>query len=171
MTADFESIATVTVGSGGASSVEFTSIPGTYAHLEVRYFGVGSALGTFGAKMRFNSDTTAANYGYYHILWGDGASAGGYAASSDFIPAGNLYDNNGVTSPGVGIVSILDYANTNKYKTVRTLGGVDKNGSGTVEFSSGKWASTNAITTITITPTSSIFRQYTHIALYGIRSA
>ena len=33
---DFESIATVTVGSGGASSIEFTSIPGTYQHLQVR---------------------------------------------------------------------------------------------------------------------------------------
>ena len=33
---DFESIATVTVGGGGAASIEFTSIPGTYQHLQIR---------------------------------------------------------------------------------------------------------------------------------------
>jgi hypothetical protein len=33
---DFESIATVTVGGGGAATVEFTSIPGTYQHLQIR---------------------------------------------------------------------------------------------------------------------------------------
>jgi hypothetical protein len=33
---DYESIATVTVGSGGAANVEFTSIPATYTHLQLR---------------------------------------------------------------------------------------------------------------------------------------
>jgi hypothetical protein len=33
---DFESIATVTVGGGGAANVEFTSIPATYTHLQLR---------------------------------------------------------------------------------------------------------------------------------------
>jgi hypothetical protein len=31
---DFESIATVTVGSGGSAVISFTSIPSTYAHLQ-----------------------------------------------------------------------------------------------------------------------------------------
>jgi hypothetical protein len=35
-TNSYESIATVTVGSGGASEVEFTSIPSTYTHLQIR---------------------------------------------------------------------------------------------------------------------------------------
>ena len=35
----YESIATVTVGSGGAANVEFTSIPGTYTHLQIRMLG------------------------------------------------------------------------------------------------------------------------------------
>ena len=33
---DFESISTVSVGSGGAANVEFTSIPATYTHLQIR---------------------------------------------------------------------------------------------------------------------------------------
>ena len=36
---EFESIATVTVGSGGSSTISFTSIPGTYKHLQVRGIG------------------------------------------------------------------------------------------------------------------------------------
>ena len=36
MPGSYESIATVTVGSGGAASVEFTSIPSTYTHLQIR---------------------------------------------------------------------------------------------------------------------------------------
>jgi hypothetical protein len=36
---DFESIATVSVGSGGAADVEFTSIPATYTHLQIRGIG------------------------------------------------------------------------------------------------------------------------------------
>jgi hypothetical protein len=38
-TTSYESIAVSTVGSGGASSVSFTSIPGTYSHLQIRYLG------------------------------------------------------------------------------------------------------------------------------------
>jgi hypothetical protein len=36
---DFESIATVTVGGGGASSISFTSIPATYKHLQLEIYG------------------------------------------------------------------------------------------------------------------------------------
>ena len=36
ITGSYESIATVTVGSGGSSYIEFTSIPGTYTHLQIR---------------------------------------------------------------------------------------------------------------------------------------
>ena len=32
----YESIATVTVGAGGSSSISFTSIPSTYKHLQIR---------------------------------------------------------------------------------------------------------------------------------------
>jgi len=34
---DFESIATVSVGSGGAADVTFSSIPATFTHLQIRY--------------------------------------------------------------------------------------------------------------------------------------
>jgi hypothetical protein len=70
---------------------------------------------------------------------------------------------------GVFIIDILDYANTNKYKTVRTLGGYDANGSGVVSLRSNSWRNTSAITSVKFytggTTSDSRF------ALYGIKGA
>jgi len=165
---DYESIATVTVGSGGASSISFTSIPSTYQHLQLRGITKNTSSGTF-AAMRFNSDS-ASNYSA-HYLDGDGASVTAGAASnydrSYFGYAGTSSQTNIF---GVSVVDILDYKDTNKFKTVRILTGVDVNGSGGyVELSSSSWRSTSAITDINVFFSSNNFAQYSQIALYGIK--
>ena len=163
----YESIATVTVGSGGSSSISFTSIPATYTHLQIRGFFSPSVTGAY-TSLRFNSDT-GANY-TIHKLSGNGsaASAANYISRTD--TAFND-DSNGTTSIfGAVVCDILDYANTSKYKTQRSLYGVDLNGSGTIFLTSGLWQSTTAISTITIAATSSgLFNQYSSFALYGIK--
>lgn len=71
----FESIATSVVGSGGVSSVTFSSIPAGYKHLQLRGMGQTNR-GTYGIDelgIRFNGDT-ASNYSA-HMVLGDGASA------------------------------------------------------------------------------------------------
>ena len=67
------------------------------------------------------------------------------------------------------IIDLLDYSNTNKYKTLRVLAGYDTNGAGVVLLGSGLWMNTNAISSIAITPYSGTFTQYTQFALYGIK--
>ena len=171
---DFESIATVSVGSGGAANVEFTSIPATYTHLQVRCIARSDrAASNFdGVAFQFNSDT-AANYSA-HNLSGDGSSASAEAAANASNMNAVLISgvSAGANGFGAGITDILDYANTNKYKTIRTLGGMDNNGSGLVRFSSGSWRNTNAITSIKMISTNSAnFVQYSTFALYGIKSA
>jgi hypothetical protein len=177
---DYESIATTTVGSGGVSSVTFSSIPATYKHLQVRWMARSSSTGTDRASvaLSYNGDT-GSNY-VAHYLLGDGASA----ASGN--PAGSGAANNytggiscitaGLATAsifGVGIIDILDYANTNKYKTSRSLTGQDQNSSnGRVQLVSGLWLSTSAITSITLqvnTEFTSNFTQYSSFALYGIK--
>ena len=70
----FESIATVNVGSGGASTVSFSSIPSTYKHLQVRLIARGDYPGNNdNIVMYFNSDSATTNY-TDHRLRGDGAS-------------------------------------------------------------------------------------------------
>ena len=164
----YESIQTVTVGSGGASSVSFTSIPSTYTHLQIRSMVLTSSTLTEDMKCQFNSDT-AANYAT-HYLYGNGSTA--YAAASTSISYLNLgTGSQNSTSPSVAVADILDYANTNKFKTTKVLVGADANGSGNIYLNSGLWRSTSAITSIVLTPYSGTISQYSVFALYGIKGS
>jgi len=167
----YESIATVTVGSGGAANVEFTSIPATYTHLQIRLIGRSDrAANLDGLRLQANSDT-ASNYAE-HGLYGDGSSAGAFAGTSQaymqfYRIAGA---NAGANTFGAIYIDILDYANTNKFKTARSIGGADNNGSGEIYLTSGLWRSTSAITSLKLYPgVGTNFTQYTQIALYGIK--
>jgi len=168
---DFESIATVTVGSGGASSVEFTSIPSTYAHLQIRGISRSTGGGSSGnVYLQFNGVTTS-SYAW-HWVYGDGSSATASSGSSDtsaFVVR-TAYTSATSSIFGAAVIDILDYTNTNKTKTVRALSGHDNNGSGFAWFSSGLFNSTNAISSITIKAQDGNFLQYTSFALYGIKA-
>ena len=170
---DFESIATVSVSSA-TSPIDFTSIPGTYSHLQIRCIGRGTvAQGEMQIFVRFNSDS-GSNYAA-HLLRGDGSSVFTDGQSSQTRIGGviRMSAANATSSIfGGGVIDILDYANTNKYKTLRSLGGVDANGSGQVYYRSGLWMSTSAITSISIgIDDGGNFAQYSHFALYGIKGA
>ena len=165
---NFYSIATQTVGAGGASSVTFNSIPSTYTHLQIRGI-VREASGGFDqAFMQLNSDT-GSNYAT-HNLNGNGSAAGaGATASTTSMSVAAIPGSNQTASIfGATVIDILDYANTNKYKTVRSLSGTDNNGSGYAWFASGLWQNTSAVTNITIFSTYN-FVQYSQFALYGIK--
>jgi len=170
---DFESIATVTVGSGGASSISFTSIPSTYQHLQVRLIGrtARTGPGDDALGLRFNSDT-GNNYAL-HVLLGNGSSASASAASSVNLIVGANVTSNSATSNTFGctVVDILDYANTSKNKTVRALTGFETNTEGKIEVRSGLWMSTSAITSLVFASTiSSNLLQYSTAALYGVKA-
>jgi hypothetical protein len=172
----YESIATVTVGSGGAANVQFTSIPATYTHLELRSLNINTGTGASPWQannlIRFNSDT-GSSYARHSLIGNGSATSAEGVSSVTFILGGKGGNLNGSYTNYVGsqVTSILDYANTNKYKTVRTFTGADFNGAGEVFFTSGLWMNTNAITSITITNDAGNLAQYSSFALYGIRSA
>ena len=172
----FESIETVTVGSGGSATITFSSIPATYKHLQVRCIARSTYSGSGdGIQVQFNSDTSLSGTNYaYHLLIGTGSSVVAAANSSyPYIVAG---DTTGGTSAsgmfGTNIFDILDYANTNKYKTLRTLNGNDQNGSGSVRLISGLWRSVSAITRIDFNLLNGgNYAEYSQFALYGIKGA
>lgn len=163
---NYQSISTVTVGSGGSSTITFSSIPSAYKHLQVRGFAK-SATSDATASFTFNGDT-AANYSF-HGVGGQGSTMASYASTSTSSMKAFGY-NRGMGYDGgvVMIIDILDYANTNKYKTIRSLWGMSSGGSGEAQLVSGNWSSTSAVTSMTFTPSSGTFGQYTHFALYGI---
>jgi hypothetical protein len=168
---DFESIATVTVGSGGASEIEFTSIPGTYQHLQVRLIGRGSAADVdIDTRYRVNADT-GSNYAVHHLRGNGSAASAGGASSQDYMPLIGLPAANATASIfGASVIDILDYANTSKYKTLRQFAGEDRNGAGNVWVRSSLWMSTSAITSIKFYMTSGNFVQHSTAALYGVKA-
>jgi hypothetical protein len=173
---DYESISTVTVGSGGSSTITFSSIPSTYKHLQIRGISKQSATTTGfpNIGLYFNADTTFTNYRSHYINAngsalgaGEVQAAGYYAYSFNTITSNAGYAN----MFGASVTDILDYANTNKNKTIRTLGGQDANGSGEVVFTSGLWMnSSTAVNAITLVlPGGGNFTQHSSFALYGIK--
>jgi hypothetical protein len=168
---DFESIATTTLGTT-AASITFSSIPATYTHLQIRMIARDTRAVTLeGFVVQFNSDT-AGNYSD-HSVYGDGSSAAAYAnTSATFMSPYAIASANATANVfGVSVIDILDYANTNKYKTIRALTGVDNNGSGALGLASGNWRNTAAITSVTVGAQVGTWVANSSFALYGIRSA
>jgi len=164
----------VQVGSS-TPSVTFSSIPSTYKHLQLRVIGRTDRANNVDAFLiKANNDGTSANYTYHYLL-GDGSSAsagqenGSYGGAVVYrLPAAGAV----ASIFGSTVTDILDYTNTNKYKTLRSIGGVDLNGSGEIYFGSNLWLSTTAISSLVIVPrTGTNFVQYTQFALYGIKGA
>lgn len=157
----------INVGSAGAANVTFSNIPQTFKHLQLRFFTRNSGAETLGQSYTtFNGSGT----GYTnHYMYGDGfsVSTGGLSYTTvmwSTVNAGNSLASNVF---GAGIIDILDYTNTNKYKSIRALSGVDGNGTGQVWFGSGMWQNTSAITSVTWRG-NYYLSQYSTAALYGV---
>lgn len=166
----YESIATVTVGAGGSSSISFSSIPSTYKHLQIRYIARSSAAVTVATnRLQFNSDT-GNNYKSHYVA-GNGSSAFAGVFSETFFGAGGVYAGASASSSvfGIGVIDILDYTNTSKNTTTRALGGIDNNGSGEIGMQSSLWINTSSVSSITINPEAGNFIQYSSFALYGVK--
>jgi hypothetical protein len=172
VTNSYESIATYTVGGTAQDSIEFTSIPSTFTHLQLRYIARTNRTEVDdGFWIQMNGDTTAANYKYHYVAGSGSITYGGNDPEINvpYVAAANSSAN----IFGVGICDILDYRNTNKNTTVRILGGNDGNGAATwVALNSGVWLNTAAVTSLKIkTNALGDFVQYSQFALYGIKGA
>jgi len=173
VTNSYESIATTTVGSGGTSTITFSSIPATFKQLQIRALSRTNRADTVDfMTLRFNSDT-GNNYAY-HSLYGNGATAGANdTGTSTGTPWSGITAGGNASASmfGAAVWDVLDYQNSNKYKTTRLLSGTDQNGSnGRIYFMSNLWQNTAAITTVAIIPTyGTLFSEYSSFALYGIK--
>lgn len=174
-TNSYESIATVSVGSGGQTTISFTSIPATYKHLQIR--GVlrtnRATFGNDGLYVKINGNSS--NYSQHYIL-GDGAAASASGGGGNTQILIGWAGTNAGNSSAANVIDILDYADANKYKTIRNLAGVDLNGTvagfgGLVALHSGMYyGGTGAITQLDFTSSNAAtFQQYSHLALYGIK--
>ena len=167
----FELIASSTVGAGGASSIDFTSIVGTYTDLAIKYSLRSSSTTDdyLGVKLSFNSSTTSFTI---RQLYGTGSTAGSGNYSTNN-PSG--YMQAGLTTASTfasGDIYIPNYAgSTNKSFSTDS---VAENNAATANFLSllaGLWSNTAAITSISLTPATGNFVQYSTAVLYGIKNS
>ena len=167
----YDALATVTVGSTSVATIDFTGIPTGYKHLQLRGIvqNTASSNSSGWLQCRINGDT-GSNY-TYHFLSGGGSSAstGAGANQSAMLLGDSVNSGAGASTFAPFIIDVLDYASTSKTKTFRSLTGVETNSWGEIYLSSGLWNSTSAVTSISFYTASYNLKQYSQIALYGIK--
>ena len=156
-------LATITL-TGTDSEVVFASIPSSFRDL-ILVIQAKSTTGNPAVTARFNSDNTA-NYPYVRMTGsGSGSGASASITTDTFL---NLAAAFGINTSGNGniIAQIMDYSATDKHKTVLVRNGDAGLG---VEAIAGRWASTSAITSVTVFNTGSIsFATGSTFSLYGV---
>ena len=170
----YDSLATAIVPSGGLASISFAGIPVGYRNLQLRIMArttSGNATNWFG--IRFNGDTSNSYDLHQFAAFGSGAPGSTYngVASSvivERVAGGGA--NSGIF--GVIVVDILNYADSTKLKTVKSLGGVDSNSgtsAGSIYFESNLWNSLYPISSISCFAETGNLAQNSSITLYGVK--
>jgi len=162
-------IQTVTVGAGGAASVEFTYIPQTYTDLLVLYSLRGSQAQVYTqATLTFNASST----GYYwKMLQGTGTSIGNQAVTNGSSIGGFNGTGSSATANTFGNLRLYipNYAGS-QFKSCSINDVLETNASTTyMALVAAVWNNTNAITTITITGANN-WVQHSSASLYGIKN-
>ena len=154
------------------ATITFSSISGSYRSLLLVFDGRSNAAVTSTTVgVQFNGDT-AANYYWQRMRGNNATSSAAATAGGTSIQVGFI---NGTTT-AAGIISgfellIPSYSATTFQKVLHTLSPHREGTAATttyIESYGGWWASTAAITSITLTPASGSFLTGTHATLYGL---
>ena len=168
----FIKIASVTVGAGGASSIDFTSIPSTYTDLVLLTSTRNNASNEAGEQaIQFNNSSSNLSN---RVIYGTGSATGSYA-TTNAIPA----YNNGATSTSNSFNNatyyIPNYAGSTN-KSVSSESVFENNATYAAQYIvAGLWSNSAAITSIKLltsnnaTGASANFVQYSTATLYGIK--
>jgi hypothetical protein len=171
MATTYTLIQTITVGSGGAASMEFTSIPADYTDLLVKLSGRSSRSAAVMEEFLLTFNNNGSSYSERQLR-GDGSSAISQAFSGSSIQQ--------LGQPGAGATAntfgnwefyIPNYAGSNN-KSI-SLDGVTENSAtqAYTNFEAGLWANSAAITSIKISAGSYLAVEYSTAYLYGISNA
>jgi hypothetical protein len=156
---------TVTVGSGGAATIAFTSIPATYTDLKiVLSTRTNATVGANGYYYDVTFNGTSANRtGKYLEGTGSAANSGSYTLYG----VSDASDNTASTFSN-GELYIPNYASANNKSA--SFDSVQENNATASRaiLSAGLWSDVSAITSVTFTPGGGSFVQYSSATLYGI---
>jgi hypothetical protein len=172
MATTYIAIATTTVGSGGASSINFSSIPGSYTDLVLMVSARDNRPSSQDSEfyVKFNNNTD--NYSY-RLIYGGGTGPGGSSSGSTYPPSVINSAGSTANSFSSSFIYIPNYAGSN-YKNL-SIDGVDEGNAATGQYVylvAGLWSNSSAINQITLTPFGGYsFLQYSTATLYGIKSS
>jgi len=153
-------VETITVGSGGAASIEFTGIDGTGKDLML-LLSLRNSVDSPSATLSFN---TGGSYTRKRLL-GNGSTASSDSASVD------LQSNTSVSTASTfssSSVYVSNYASAvAKFYSVDS---VNENNATLANQAiiAGSWTGTAAITSVELTPTSGNFVEHSTASLYSI---
>ena len=159
-TSTYVALATETL-SGSDASVTFSSIPATYRDLIVVANIDASAFSDF--RVRVNGDT-GSNYPSVRMQ-----GSGSTAASATFDLTFFRFNGNSDMDTDfsfVSIIQVMDYSATDKHKTFL----VRSNSSSGVDAHAGRWANTDAVTSLEVFPSTGTFEIGSTFSLYGIEA-
>lgn len=163
----------VTVGSGGAATMGFTSIPGTYTDLVLKLTtrDTAATVDTGAVKVTFNGSAT----GYTNRnLVGTGSATSSGSVGTTYIDAGlnAKMPTAGNTASVFSNIEIYipNYAGSNNKSVSVDAAGENNQANTNCGLVAGLWSNTAAITSISIAPTT-LFAQYSTATLYGIKNS
>ena len=154
----------IEVGSGGAASIEFTSIPATYTDLYIKISARSSRVATDdGGLLKFNGSTSGfTNRRLYAV-----PSVGSNTASTGFF---GLIGGTSITANAFGSSSI--YIPNYRLSVAKSFSSdsVVENNSSTffADLVAGHWSTTDPITSISIYAQNSNLVEFSSATLYGI---
>ena len=162
----YEAIATVTVGSGGAANIEFTSISASYTDLQVLVSARATDIDT-PVKVEFNGSTT----GYtWRRIYGSGSAASSLSGSDAYY-FWIATSSQTASTFGSGQLYIPNYTSSNN-KSISTESLNENNATAADMFmTAALWSNSAAITSIKLTPLTGNFAQYSTATLYGIKNS
>jgi len=159
-------IASSTVGSGGAATIDFTSIPATYTDLLLSV-SLRSTEATVETNATISFNGSSANKSA-RTLYGNGSNANSYAYGSEIYLWLSGASSTSSTF-GNSQYYISNYSSSNN-KSI-SIDSTSENNATLVaqSLSAGLWSNSAAITSITITCGGGNFVQYSTAYLYGIK--
>jgi len=148
-----------------AASITFSSIPQTFAHLEIVLSGrnLHSSVTSY-FTLSFNAST--ANFAIVG-LFGDGSSASSFTSPSNF---GSEVAGANATSNTFSNIKMLISNYTSSANKSFTTDGVAENNATLAQqtITAGLWSDTSAITSTTLTSAIANFDAGASVSLYGI---
>ena len=160
-------IQTVTVGSGGAASIDFTSIPQTYTDLKIILSTRSTAASAQAEFISFNGSTSSFTGRY---LYSDTTTTPSTSTLARYIgtimgttQTANVFNCTEIYIPNYTSAIFKSFTVDNGAENAAAYGGLNMIG--------GLWSNTAAITSISLAPNTFSYPQYSTATLYGISSS